>query len=154
MAVVGQEEGNSGFDAPSLALRRDLILSRGVRESRRDFGGTTVVQCGLLARDIERKNVALPRVRAHPLYRRLQTRSLSCPTQTWVQPRVALIGVERRSLYRDKRDVRIMPAMETAIPRTRTSEARVMKNTGEGIVDGFYSLVLSRLIQMVSSKKL
>lgn len=73
------------------------------------------------------------RVRPHPRPWRLQMRSLSSPSQSWVPPRVALMGEGRYFLYSDERDLRTMPAMETAAPRTMASEAMVMMDTGGDI---------------------
>ena len=60
-----------------------------------------------------------------------------------MQLKVALVGVERRSLCRDKKDLRIMPAKKMAPPRTKMSEAKVRKNTGEVIIEGCYGAVWS-----------
>lgn len=61
-------------------------------------------------------------------------RSSSSPSQSWVPPRVALMGAGRYFLYSDERDLRTMPAMETAAPRTMASEARVMMDIGADIM--------------------
>lgn len=45
----------------------------------------------------------------------------------------------------------IMTAKETTTPRTKTSEARVMKNTGEGIIEGFYGAIWSCLVSIYSN---
>ena len=61
-------------------------------------------------------------------------RSSSSSTQLSAPPRVALIGAGILFLYCALRDLRPTPATETAAPRTRTSEARVMREAGEDIV--------------------
>lgn len=62
-------------------------------------------------------------------------RSSSSSTQLSAPPRVALIRVGILFLYCALRDLRPTPATETAAPRTRTSEARVMREAGEDIVE-------------------
>ena len=49
-------------------------------------------------------------------------------------PRVALTGVENLSLYEAPKDLSPTPATETAAPRTRTSDARVIMAAGEDIL--------------------
>ena len=49
-------------------------------------------------------------------------------------PRVALTGVDNLSLYETPKDLSPTRATETAAPRTRTSDARVIMAAGEDIL--------------------
>ena len=44
-----------------------------------------------------------------------------------------------------------MAAKEQATPRTKTSDASVMKNTGEGIVEDYYRAIWSCLVSTYSN---